>query len=104
MDRSLKWRFLAPFGVGGFCVATLAPSFIDRASLPPWFTKVFSKKINLGLDLQGGMHIVYNIALDKAVDDKAADIKRDLESRYADDKIAATVKTPQSTPTVPIGA
>jgi preprotein translocase subunit SecD len=54
----------------------------------------------MGLDLQGGLHIVYNIDLDKAVDDKASEIKRDLESRLADEKTAATVKTPAS----PLGA
>ena len=104
MDRSLKWRFLALFGIVVFCVATLASTFVDRDALPSWFGKVFSRKINLGLDLQGGMHIVYNIALDKAVDDKASEIKRDLESRFVEEKVPATVKTPQTTPTMPLGA
>ena len=52
------------------------------------------KKINLGLDLQGGLHLVYSIDLNKAIDDKASDIKRDLESKFIDDKVKATVKTP----------
>ncbi|HEY0189620.1 MAG TPA: protein translocase subunit SecD [Kofleriaceae bacterium] len=68
------------------------------ASLPAWFP--FKKKINLGLDLQGGVHIVYTIALDKAVDDKASDIRRDLEARFADEKVNAKVQTPAS----PVGA
>src|SRR6478609_4468705 len=95
MDRSLRWRTYALIAVTVFCVATLAPSFVDKDSLPSWFTRIFSKQINLGLDLQGGKHIVYNIALDKAIDDKASDIKRDLES---DSTLGVTVKTP-ATPT-----
>ena len=100
MDRSLKWRTLGLIGLVIFCLAALAPSFTNRGTLPSWFRWAFSKEISYGLDLQGGKHIVYNIDLDKAVDDKASEIKRDLEAQMADDKIAGTVKTPAS----PLGA
>ncbi len=93
MDRSLRWRTIALIGITLFCIATLAPSFVDRDQLPSWFTSLFSKQINLGLDLQGGKHIVYNIALDRAIDDKASDIKRDLES---DSSLGVIVKTPSA--------
>lgn len=97
MDRSLKWRTLALLVIIVGCVGILAPSV--ASDLPSWFP--FKKKISLGLDLQGGSHIVYSIDLDKAVDDRASEIKRDLESRFNDEpKVAATVKTPAS----PIGA
>jgi len=98
MDRSLKWRTLGLLIGVLLCVGILAPSFVDDEALPSWFP--FAKKINLGLDLQGGLHIVYSIDLDKAVDDRASEIKRDLESRFADEKYAAVVKTPAS----PLGA
>ncbi len=98
MDRSLKWRTLALLASCVLCVGILMPSFLSKDQLPSWFP--FDKKINLGLDLQGGLHIVYSIDLDKAVDDKASDIKRDLESRFADEKTLATVKTPAS----PVGS
>ncbi len=98
MDRSLKWRTLALIAACLLCVGILMPSFVSKEQLPSWFP--FAKRINLGLDLQGGLHIVYSIDLDKAVDDKASDIKRDLESRFADEKTVGTVKTPPS----PIGA
>lgn len=98
MDRSLKIRTLILFGIIILCSAILAPTFSNTDALPSWFP--FKKKINLGLDLQGGLHIVYSIDLDKAVDDRASEIKRNLESRFADDKITATVRTPLS----PLGA
>ena len=98
MDRSLKWRTIALFGIVLLCVGILAPTVVDDDALPSWFP--FKKKIQLGLDLQGGSHIVYSIDLDKAVDDRASEIKRDLEARFTDDKTTATVKTPA----FPIGA
>jgi preprotein translocase subunit SecD len=94
MDRSLKWRSVALLVGLLLCAGLLAPTWPGRDALPSWFP--FQKKINLGLDLQGGLHIVYTIALDRAVDDKAAEIKRDLEARFIDDKIDAKVKTPGS--------
>src|SRR5207253_3494199 len=102
MDRSLKVRtFLLAAGVV-FCIGVLMPTFAPgfKDSLPSWAANLFGKPINLGLDLQGGKHIVYNIALDKAVDDKASEIKRDLEAGFIDDKIDAVVKTPAT----PLGA
>jgi preprotein translocase subunit SecD len=38
-----------------------------------------------------GLEIVYSIDLDRAVADRADEIKRDLESRFAEDRIPATV-------------
>src|SRR4051812_7689912 len=96
MDRSLKWRMIILAGILAFCVGTLAPTFAGKDSLPSWFTSIFSKKINLGLDLQGGMHIEYSIDLNKAVDDKASEDKRDLEARFSEEKVDAVVKTPSS--------
>src|SRR5262245_49645512 len=108
MDRSLKWRTIGLlFGVL-LCLGLLAPTWPGSSSLPSWFP--FKKKISLGLDLQGGMHIVYSIDLDRAVDDKASDIKRDLEARFADDKVDAKVKAPAPSPPsdgdpgIPLGA
>ncbi len=98
MDRSLKWRTIALLLGCLLCVGVLLPSFVSKDQLPGWFP--FEKKINLGLDLQGGLHIVYSIDLDKAIDDKASEIKRDLEARFSDEKTAAVVRTPSS----PLGA
>jgi preprotein translocase subunit SecD len=98
MDRSLKWRTVALFLGLVLCACLLAPTWPGSSSLPSWFP--FKKKISLGLDLQGGVHIVYTIALDRAVEDKASDIKRDLDARFIDEKLDAKVKLPQ----VPLGA
>jgi len=98
MDRSLKWRTVGLLFGLLLCGGLLAPTWPGRASLPSWFP--FKKAISLGLDLQGGIHIVYSIALDKAVDDKASELKQDLEAGFLDKKITAKV----TTPVTPLGA
>src|SRR5512147_3238266 len=102
MDRSLKWRTVALLLGLVLCACFLAPTWPGSSALPSWFP--FKKKISLGLDLQGGMHIVYSIDLDRAVEDKASDIKRDLDARYIDEKIKADVKLPRASSQVPLGA
>jgi len=102
MDRSLKWRTVALLLGLVLCACFLAPTWPGSSALPSWFP--FKKKISLGLDLQGGMHIVYSIDLDRAVEDKASDIKRDLDARYIDEKIKADVKLPRASSKVPLGA
>lgn len=92
MDRSLKWRTLTLLGVIVVCVGILLPTVMDDDGLPSWFP--FKKKINLGLDLQGGSHIVYTIDLGKALDDRASDIKRELDAKFTETKVDAKVSTP----------
>ncbi len=53
MDKSLIWRF-------GLVIAIIAASVY--AALP------LQKKIKLGLDLQGGMHLVYEVQTDKVIE------------------------------------
>src|SRR5688572_18392806 len=98
MDRNIKWRtfWLALLTV--IAVLVLLPSATD--STPPWLRKAFSKKVQLGLDLQGGWHIVYSIDLNRAVDDKSQDIKRDLESSIEDEKGEAIEARVINPPTV----
>ena len=94
MERKIKWRtfWLAILTAISICV--LIPSVVPSAKLPPAFEDLFNKKIQLGLDLQGGLHIVYSIDLNKAVDDKASEIKRDLDEKLAERGIAGRVSTP----------
>ncbi|MEZ4360138.1 MAG: protein translocase subunit SecD [Kofleriaceae bacterium] len=100
MDRSLKWRSIGLVAILLFCVVVVLPTFVGKTNLPRWFRAVSEDEINLGLDLQGGLYIVYNIDLDKAVDDLGSQIKRDLDTKYAADKDKPIVKTPAN----PVGA
>ena len=73
-------------------MAYLLPTFASQDSLPSWY--MFDKKIKLGLDLQGGVQAVYRVDFDKAIGDKAAAVRRDLEVKLAEQGIAAKVSTP----------
>ncbi len=57
MLKSLKWKFILYVAITIFAILLLLPTVISQ--LPPWFTKVIpTDKIHLGLDLQGGMHLL----------------------------------------------
>lgn len=94
MDRSLRWRSIGLVAIMAFCVLSLLPSFTGKSALPSWYTKIFDRRMQLGLDLQGGLSITYSIDLDKAVDDKSSEIKRDVEAYFGDEKIEGTASTP----------
>ena len=66
-----------------FAVATLValvyltPTFVT--SLAPWWTGILpSEKIHLGLDLQGGSHLVLEVKVDKAIENNLDRVKTDL--------------------------
>lgn len=76
--RSLKWRFLLILAVVLVSVVYLIPSL--TSSLPTWWKGVLPKeKLHLGLDLQGGMHLILEVQTDEAVkstvDRMAEDVK-----------------------------
>ena len=68
MSKSVKMRSLLVAGLVVIAAIVLAPTFL-RSSLPEWWVKSFDP-IHLGLDLQGGMHLVLGVETDKAVDSR----------------------------------
>jgi len=77
MRQSVRTRLIL------FAVLTLAsviylvPTFF--APLPEWWTKILpTNSINLGLDLQGGTHLVLEVKVDKAIENHVERIRTDL--------------------------
>lgn len=68
MSKNIGWRGLLVLALFVLAVASLAPTFLPR-SLPDWWTRTFDP-IHLGLDLQGGMHLVLGVEVDKAVESR----------------------------------
>jgi len=69
MNKSISWRFLFI----GITVAAAIVFFLPNTplfkSMPEWWQKNMPNKgIVLGLDLQGGLHLVFEVEADKAVD------------------------------------
>ena len=96
MNKSLTWRMILVAAVVVTALIIFMPSLPDvRGNLPSWWP---GNKINLGLDLQGGMHLVYQVESDKAVESSTGRLAGSIRSEAADKKIAlADVK--QTSPT-----
>lgn len=70
MKQSLIWRSSLVAAVVALAILLFLPSISTvRDSLPGWWkdSKYIGNKINLGLDLQGGMHLVYRVQTEKAL-------------------------------------
>ncbi len=71
-----------------FSIMTLVPSFYPQA--PDWWKKYLAPEgLKLGLDLQGGMHLVLRVDLDKAVENSLELAAGDLKESLADKGITA---------------
>ena len=77
MKKTLKWRVILLAVATVLAVLFFLPSLPLFEGFPSFWKKVFpSKPITLGLDLQGGIHLVLGVQGDKAVEnfvDRAAD-------------------------------
>jgi preprotein translocase subunit SecD len=51
-------------------VCTSVPTVVPEEKQPGFFKNYFHKRIQKGLDLQGGLHLVYTVDIDKAVSAK----------------------------------
>ena len=67
-------------------VLYLIPTVVPDDKQPDFIKKHFQKRIQLGLDLQGGLHLVYEVNVDKAVASKVDRMASDLEDRLRKDK------------------
>jgi len=85
MSKGIKWRALLVL----FCIAlslvSLAPTFL-RGSLPAWWAKAFDP-IHLGLDLQGGMHLVLGVDVDKAIEGRLDGLTDQVETMLQEQDI-----------------
>lgn len=79
MEKGWWYKFWFILIVVVLSVVYLLPTFMGD-STPEWYKKLNDKRIRLGLDLQGGMHLVLGVDLDKAISDKADSFATDLES------------------------
>ncbi len=78
MPKALKWKFILLAFLIIFTGILLVPSFYPNA--PEWFKKyVYQEGLKLGLDLQGGMHLILKVDVDQAVRNAAELAAQDLK-------------------------
>ncbi|NCP04564.1 MAG: protein translocase subunit SecD, partial [Deltaproteobacteria bacterium] len=85
MSKSLKARGLLVFICLGLALFSVAPSLIYD-SLPQWWQKAVDP-IHRGLDLQGGMHLVLGVDVDKAVESRVDSLADQLEGQLREQDI-----------------
>lgn len=86
MNKSLKWKSALLFFLILFAGITLVPSFTKDA--PEWWRKYLAPEgLRLGLDLQGGMHLVLKVDLDKAIENALDFAAQDLKEALAEKQI-----------------
>ena len=69
MKKSLQWRFILIGLSVLISFVCFLPSTPIYSYMPGWWKNVMpSQGINLGLDLQGGMHLILKVEAEKAVD------------------------------------
>jgi preprotein translocase subunit SecD len=106
MERTWWWK-AALYGVAIIlAVLYLVPTVVPEEKRPAFFQNYFTKRIQLGLDLKGGLHLVYEVNIEKAVSSKvdrlANDVDDALKKKGADftvvrsgrDDIAINFKVP----------
>ncbi|MBF0101912.1 MAG: protein translocase subunit SecD [Desulfobacterales bacterium] len=77
--RNLSWKVYSVIVVLGFAIVYLLPTI--NPNLWPY------KKINLGLDLQGGMHLILEVDTPKAVEDTVERISHEMQTELKKQKI-----------------
>jgi preprotein translocase subunit SecD len=86
MFKSLKIRVAITLIVCLGALYFLIPTFISNIP-SPWNQYLPKEKIHLGLDLQGGMHLVLEIDTDKALEAMMERTSNDLKESLMDSKV-----------------
>ena len=90
MRRFLKLKALALVALMTWAVLAILPSIATVApgslDLPAWITDNFKSRFQLGLDLQGGLHLEYSVAVDEAVRKKLDQVAAELDAGFKSKK------------------
>ncbi|TMA69432.1 MAG: hypothetical protein E6J68_01525, partial [Deltaproteobacteria bacterium] len=85
MSRSVLYRVLLFVVLTGATIVFLVPTFVRPApAFWPW-----RQPVRLGLDLQGGTHLLYGVEIEQAIDNTVDRHARDLERELHDAQIGA---------------
>ena len=77
--KNISWKLILVFAVVVTAIIYVLPSF--KPALWP------HKQINLGLDLQGGMHLVLEVDTDKAVESTTERISQEIREQLKKERI-----------------
>lgn len=96
MNKTLKWKTALLAFLMIFAGVILSPSIYKDT--PDWWQKYLAPEgLRLGLDLQGGMHLVLKVDLERAIKNSLDLAASDLKEGLADREVTA-VRTSSSDP------
>ncbi len=100
MQKALKWKLAFMFAMILIAGIMVLPSFY--ANTPSWWKKYLAPEgLRLGLDLQGGMHLVLKVELDKAEENSLDLAAQELKEALAEKQITL-VQTRSTNPHIAI--
>jgi preprotein translocase subunit SecD len=79
MERSWWWKAVLYGAVTLLACLYIVPTVVPEEKQPAFFREHFKKRIQKGLDLQGGLHLVYTVDIDKAVSGKVDHLANEIE-------------------------
>ena len=84
--KNLQWRSLVVVAIVAVALVYLLPTLSKE--LPPWWTAVLpNEKIHLGLDLQGGMHLLLEVQTEKAAENRTDRLAQEIKDEFRDAQI-----------------
>lgn len=88
MRRFVKLKALFLLALLVTATLSILPSFaeIGKFQLPSWIEDTFTREFKLGLDLQGGLHLEYSVAVDEALENKLDQVAGELEAAFKEKK------------------
>ncbi len=99
MDRQWKTRSLGLVALLILSGLMMVPTIVDlrggdvKEDLPEWYTKTFSQRMILGLDLQGGIHLQYKVDVEEALKRRAGQRAGSIEAlMLKDHKLKVTAE------------
>lgn len=102
MDRQWKLRALLAVGIVILASLMLVPTLVgptpkgEDPKLPAWFTGIFSNRLTLGLDLQGGIHLQYKVDVPDALKRRAVQTAGNVEAVLKTERNLTVKATPGS--------
>ena len=83
--KNLSFKRVLTLSVLLFSIIYSLPTFFSET--PNWLTSINAKKMNLGLDLKGGVHFLMEVDLDEVVSNKSKKLSSDIRSQLRKEKI-----------------
>lgn len=82
-----RWKMFVVLAICLMAVAFASPNLMKgdfRDSLPSWFP---NKTVNLGLDLQGGVHLLLDVDVDGVIKERVEDLEQTIRREIKDAKL-----------------